>query len=150
MKESSNCIIISGFPGVGKSHAATVRKDVLDLDSSQFKGYRWEYIWEEMYVTAIKKAYESEDHRVILISSHSKVRELLHEKGIPFICVVPNKSLRNEYMIRYLRRGSSVAFMRNIRVNWNDWIDRMHNTELCIELQSGEHISDVLPLQRWA
>lgn len=146
MKESIACVIISGFPGIGKSHAATTRKDALDLDSSQFTGYHW----EELYVAAIKKAYESGDYRIIFISSHSNVRELLHEKGVPFICVVPNKSLRNEYMIRYLKRGSSVAFMHNIRVNWNDWIDRMRNTELCIELQSGEYVSDILPLERFA
>lgn len=146
MKESITRVIISGFPGIGKSRAAASRKDTLDLDSSQFAGYHW----EELYVAAIKKAYESGDYRIIFISSHSNVRELLHEKGIPFICVVPNKSLRNEYMIRYLKRGSSIAFMQNIRVNWNDWIDRMRNTELCIELQSGEYVSDILPLECWA
>lgn len=119
--------IISGFPGVGKSHLGK-RSDnevvVLDLESSNFKG---ENRWED-YKNAIKNQIGKVD--ILFVSSHTETRKILSELGVRFYLVYPDRSLKDEYLRRYVERGSSQEFIEMMDKNFDLFIDSIENEEV--------------------
>lgn len=126
--------IISGFPGVGKSHLGK-RSDneikVLDLESSNFKG---ENRWED-YKNEIGKV------DVLFVSSHKETRKILSELGVRFYLVYPDRSLKAEYLRRYAERGSSQEFIDMMDKNFDHFIDSIENEEVrCAKIKlTGEN-----------
>lgn len=57
-----------------------------------------------------------------------------------------NKSCLPEYLGRYLKRGSDYDFMVDISNNWVRYLSDMADEELCITLEKGQYLSDILPL----
>ena len=114
-------IIISGFPGVGKSYLTEMFKNtdiiVQDSDSSNFSwlepGVR-NPDFPNNYINHIKKLIGKVDY--ILISSHENVRNCLAKEGIPYALVYPDVSLYKIYIDRYRKRNSSEAFI-NLMMN---------------------------------
>ena len=130
--------IISGFPGVGKSHLGK-RSDneivVLDLESSDFKG---ENRWED-YKNEIKNQIGKVD--VLFVSSHKETRKILSELGLNFYLVYPDRSLKDEYLRRYAERGSSQEFIEMMDKNFDLFIDSIENEEVrCAKIKlTGEN-----------
>ena len=160
MKEIKN-IIVCGFPGVGKSSAAQRCRDVADIESTEFHWPTdWENInepekmrveenpnWVSDYVNHIADMASQYGYSYCLVSCHDKVREEMDVRGIPYIVVVPNKDLKDEYLARYLKRGDSFSFINQINTNWDDWLDEIDKCGMpVIHLKAGQHISDILPL----
>lgn len=129
--------IISGFPGVGKSHLGK-RLDnevkVLDLESSDFKG---ENRWED-YKNGIKNQVGKVD--VLFVSSHKETRKILSELGLNFYLVYPDRSLKDEYLRRYAERGSTEEFIEMMDKNFDLFIDSIENEEVrCAKIKlTGE------------
>jgi len=137
-------LVISGFPGVGKSYfAKNDRRRVLDSDSSLFswgsKGVR-NPDFPNNYIRHIKSK-KTED--IILVSSHKVVRVALTDNNIPFILVYPSISLKDEYITRFKSRGSDEGFIELLSINWNSWIEELQNQECfdSIVLKRGEYLS---------
>ncbi len=153
-------IIISGFPGVGKTFC--YKEDsplILDSDSSLFS-------WQRRSDGSIVKDDNGKDVRhpdfpnnyiahikenigkakVIFVSSHQEVRAALTQAQIPFTLVYPDRSLLDEYAERYKKRNSPPAFISLIRNKWNDFLSDLEKQEGCtkIVLQAGQYLSDVL------
>lgn len=127
--------IISGFPGVGKSFAATYhnvsdgsRCKYLDLDSSTYSwtvpGVRNPNFVED-YLKAIMDNMHKADY--IFISSHKEVRDKLQEANVPYTLVCPRQDLKSEYLDRYRRRGSSKEFIAFMDTNWDKFISDISN-----------------------
>lgn len=134
-------LIVSAFPGTGKSHLFNNTKlNILDSDSSKFDKSKF----PENYIAHIKENIGKVD--VILVSSHEEVRNALVKNKIKFLLVYPNKSLKSEYVDRYKERGSNEKFIEKISDNWNNWIDELENQTSCekIVLNSNEFITDVV------
>jgi hypothetical protein len=70
----------------------------------------------------------------------------LVENGIEFTLVYPDKSIKDEYIQRYIDRGSPDSFINLLTKNWELWIDELDNQIGCdkIKLKEGEYLSDVL------
>ena len=118
-------IVISGFSGIGKSTATKVFKDrVIDLESSEYskKDGTTSPFWPQNYVQRIHDEYYNGKNKIILISCHENVRELLHAESLPFLIVLPYDYLKNEYIIRWLARGSSMKFIQDMSNNWYKYI----------------------------
>ena len=133
-------ILISAFPGTGKSHLfRTSKKKVLDSDSSTFD----KKDFPRNYIEHIKNNIGKVD--IILISSHKDVRDALVKEGLFFYLVFPNINLKEEYLNRYKERGSPEKFIELISNNWESWIKELQEQRNCVhyELQSGEFISDL-------
>ena len=81
-----------------------------------------------------------------MVSSHKEVRDALVENGIEFTLVYPDKSIKDEYIQRYIDRGSPDSFINLLTKNWELWIDELDNQIGCdkIKLKEGEYLSDVL------
>lgn len=148
-------IVICGFPGVGKSCTAVESQKavaILDLDSASFS-------WEDgengpernphfpyNYADKIQELILNNTYyEFILVSSHKSVRDALKERGTPYIIVAPHMSERNEYMKRYISRGSDAKFIYNLYNNWALFLDDIRRDGApVVWLNENEYLIDVL------
>lgn len=129
---ASNAQVISGFPGIGKTHFFNRQTElgfvVKDSDSSQFP----KDDFPANYIRHIKEAITQCDY--LLVSSHDAVRAALVEAGIEFTLVYPEKNLKIEYMQRYAKRGSPKPFLTLMNKNWSNFLTS------CVEQQGCKHV----------
>lgn len=138
----SDTKLVSAFPGCGKSYFYKNNKDlkVLDSDSSTFD----KRSFPENYIKHIKDNVGSAD--IIFISSHKEVRDALVKNGLKFTLIYPKKSIKKEFIQRYIDRGNEESFVKLLEENWDTWLDELKDQEGCdhITLSSGEFITDKL------
>ncbi|CCE26157.1 g133 [Yersinia phage phiR1-37] len=138
--------IISGFPGIGKSELFKIYGEarVSDSDSSKFP----KDSFPANYVAHIKDLIVNSNKKYILVSSHKVVRDALVAEGIPFFLVYPNENCKDEYINRYIKRGSPEAFVSLLSNNFNNFVQECKTTNspiaTHIELSDGQYLSDVL------
>ena len=119
-------LVLSGFPGVGKSYVYEKYKFnsdriILDSDSSKFDKSKF----PANYIEHIKENLDKVS--IIMVSSHKEVRDALLDAGIDFIVVYPDKSLKEDYLKRYKERGNAQAFIDLIDRMWDTWIDEIED-----------------------
>ena len=123
-------MIFSVFPGVGSSylakHSSYFKLNILDLDSSSFSwnppGVR-NPDFPNNYIEEIKNKLGNVD--VILISSHSVVRNALKDNGMMYHLVYPHIKAKDLYMYRYENRGNDDNFINILWLHWEEWIEEM-------------------------
>ena len=133
--------LVSAFPGTGKSYLYNNYDGViLDSDSSTFD----KSDFPANYIMHIKDNIDSAD--MIMISSHKEVRDALVDNGLEFSLIYPDKSLKDEYIDRYIKRGNAESFVALLTKMWDEWIDELQSQKSCkhIVLKSGEYLSDVI------
>ncbi len=137
-----NTLVVSAFPGCGKSHLFRNKgeKKILDSDSSTFDKSQF----PDNYITHIKSNLGNVD--IILVSSHKVVRDALEKEGIDFTLVYPNREIKDEYIQRYVDRGNDDKFVELLKSNWNNWMDELESQTGCnkVELKEGEYLSDII------
>lgn len=125
-------IVICGFSGIGKSYAAKEFNEVLDLESSIYSK-----VWSDLeqreerhpefpgnYVDEIEDyVNDPGEYLYILVSCHEEVREELRNRGIDYIIVRPSCNMKNEYIKRWITRGSDISFIRKMDERWTEMID---------------------------
>lgn len=142
---SPDGVIISGFPGVGKSKAFEYWVDdyngmhIEDSDSSKFQKDQF----PDNYIAHIQNIISH--NSLVFVSSHKTVREALKRAGMPFVLVYPHRKLLGEYIQRYIDRGSPASFIRLLFENLETWVTECEN-ETCekIELEKGQYVSNIL------
>lgn len=140
-------IIISGYPGIGKSYLSEKTRlithgifdfEISDSDSSH---YSWTIDeagnkirnpeFPENYIQHIKDLMKTS--QIILVSTHKQVRDAMDEAGIDYYIVYPEKEFpKSEYMERFRKRGSSEEFIKVQDENWDKWIDDLDNDQVHI------------------
>ena len=151
--------VVAGFPGIGKSECTRRDPSCLDSDSSLFS---WKYddsgkpavdpsgnrirdpAFPANYIAHMKDSIGKVP--VIFVSSHDIVRDALVEEGIGFNLVYPDRSLRDDYVSRYVERGSPKGFVDMISQNWDKFISELDGQEGCnrIVLERGQYLVDVI------
>ena len=143
-EKTKSTILISAFPGTGKSHLFKNNKElkILDSDSSTFDKDGF----PNNYIEHIKENIGKVD--IICISSHKEVREALVDNDLMYILVYPNIELKEEYIKRYKERGNEQVFIDMIGEKWEEWITDVSKQEKClkVELQKGEFLGDKFQL----
>lgn len=150
-------IVLSGFPGVGKSFMFNNVADltIIDSDSSQFswikdsEGNNTKERNPEFpnnYINHIKDNLGKVD--IIMVSSHDVVREALKENNIDYLLFYPDRELKEEYIERYKSRGNDDSFIKMIDSNWDKFIDEIENENfpILVKLETGEYIKSVIDL----
>lgn len=143
--------IYAGFPGVGKSYLFKNNNGMIvsDSDSTLFSwldkdaGVRHPE-FPNNYIKHIQSLIGKVD--IILVSTHSVVLKALRASGINFTVVYPDRSLKEDYKVRYQERGSDEAFVNLIYKMWDSFIDDIESTEAPkIKLtNSNQNLTDVL------
>ena len=147
-------LVVSGFPGVGKSHTASYNSNVVDCDSSHFS---WKVTpegapkerdinWPGNYIRHIQRLLDRAEYTYIVVSSHKEVREALVSEHIPFLLVFPPAPMKQEYIQRYIDRGIAPDFVKLLEANFDAWVAELGDQTSCtqIQLKSGQYLSDVL------
>ena len=128
-------MIICGFAGIGKSYVARHKAKWVDLESTPFNK-DW-----ETYVRVAKHMYDSGYH--VMLSCHKELREELHESGIYFTVVIPDKADKAEYLRRYKERGNDEKFIKLFEDNFEKFIDEIVDEETEVDvLESKEYLSN--------
>lgn len=145
--------VICGFSGVGKSTAEQKNRSIYDLESS---GWSWDFKHDPPtrkpdfpanYIDNLERMMEDLPCSAFLLSCHAEVRRELQNRGIPYIIVMPRPQLKNEYLKRWLRRGSDMEFIEHMNDAWDDMISScQEDSAPIIYLDSDEYISDLLCL----
>lgn len=134
-------LVISGFPGVGKSTITHRYPWIRDSDSSTFDKAYFPTNYVEHIQSVIKKK------ETILVSSHKAVREALKEAGIPFNLYYPDIQCKDEYLERYRRRGSPDSFVKLLEGFWAAWIGECEDWDgLKVRMAPRTYLSDYLSL----
>lgn len=139
-------MVISAFPGTGKSHYVNSESGYMpndfatDSDSSKFD----KSDFPKNYIQHIKNNI-NDGYARIFVSSHKDVREALIKNEIEFTLVYPSLDQKDDYIKRYKERGSSESFIKLISDNWENWINECKNQKGCkhIELKQGQFLSNV-------
>ena len=140
--------VYSAFPGVGKTtYFNTTDGNVLDSDSSKFD----KRAFPDNYLDHIEANAKDPKIDKIFVSSHKDVRDGLLKRGIPFVLVYPDRSLKDEYIQRYKDRGNNEGFVNLLDSQWDNWMDEMDNlsapkgqTLYKVKLGSGQFLADVI------
>ena len=140
--------VISGFSGIGKSSAANF-EDIVDFESSSFShlpGGNVNINFPSNYVSALEFEMKTHPEKIFLISCHQEVRDELKKRGIDYLIVMPYRDIRNEYMKRWLRRGSPQSFIKKMFEMWDKMIDSCEKDPAPkIYIDKNEYLRDVLP-----
>jgi len=137
-------VIISGFPGVGKSYFCNRASGliVVDSDSSKFSHLP---DFPRNYVRHIEENIGKAD--VILVSTHQSVRDALRERGIRYVLVYPDRSQKEAYLERYRKRGSSDGFISMLEREWDAFIDSIEQETFPVKIKLSkdcEYLLDAL------
>ena len=124
MKKNIETIVVSGFPGVGKSYYVNRGEGsdympqgfAIDSDSSTFD----KNDFPKNYIKHIKSNIGKV--KIIFVSSHKEVRDALVEAKIFFTLAYPYENLKDEYIERYKERGSDDGFINFISDNWGKFM----------------------------
>lgn len=155
-------MIISGFAGIGKTYLGNKYEDIIDLESSDYKwiysdevnGMDWEKRkglterlfnpdWPENYINAILEAEKK--YKIVLISQSVEILAELRLRKIPFIVVIPDINLKEEYIARCRKRGNNEVFIGFISDYYEYFINKlMSKDDPKVILKSGEYLEDVL------
>ena len=143
-----------GFPGVGKTTAASDRESVIDLETTPF---HWDANgnevkdWVKKYFESIDDIEQKETNKTVLLSTHKSVITGMRVREIPFVVVAPKREDKNGYLIRYIRRGSTMSFILKMNEKWYEYMDDIDTLEkqgVCVVRLNGyEGISDIIPLR---
>ncbi len=141
-KKEKETLLLSAFPGTGKSYLFKNNKDlkILDSDSSKFD----KKDFPENYIKHIKDNIGKAD--IICISSHEEVRKALVKNNLDFTLAYPDIKLKDEYLERYKERGSDEKFIKLLSDNWDGWIKDLEKQKGCknIKLKKGEYLADAI------
>ena len=138
MKTKDNSVIILGYYGTGKSYLASKCDNVAELV----------YIHSQPTLEQLLDAIDNYD--VILVDP--KWRQILIDNGYEFHIVLPDVTLRDEYMERFRQRrerrqgNGSPAFVRSMEQEWDRLLDelkKLPNLSLTI-LNKGQYLSDII------
>jgi adenylate kinase family enzyme len=135
--------ILCGFPGIGKSYLAKQSK-ALDTDFSTFaKGSDW----PQNYVETLLERAQANEYDLVLASTHKEVREGLVRAGSRFILVYPDVSLKEEYLQRFLKRGSPKPFIQLMEARWEEFLQECRSQRYAWHwvLGPGQYLADCYP-----
>lgn len=148
---NSPTIIISAFPGTGKTTYTKDHQDSLDLESSLYSKTLDGQKNPEFpgnYVNMIKWHLLNNNWKYLFISSHEDVREALDKENIKYFLIYPAITRKDEFIKNYTDRGNDSTFINLMKENWEGWITEMSNTPSSYALQPGEFINDKLFLTK--
>ena len=124
-------MIISAFPGMGKSYAfGKYGEDICsDSDSSKFD----KSDFPNNYITHIKSLIGKKKY--IFVSSHKVVRDALKEENIPYTLVFPTVERKEEFLSNYKKRGNTESFIKLLEDNFEQWVIECENEEYPNKIQ---------------
>lgn len=147
-------VIISGFPGVGKTALHGLNHDGSSINpQGRYAIYDVQTTAEDRegdYWQVAEELVREEQGAVVLVTASGDSHRRLLARGWRFVCVYPGVDLKDEYLRRYFDRVGIDSTWRALHRNWERWIQELGvgSDGACTdwELAAGEDLEDVLPL----
>lgn len=144
--------IICGFSGIGKSTAEQKNRKILDFESSGYSNiFENGFVvsrnkdFPKNYIDKLEELIKNDEAYYYLLSCHEEVRNELKARGLQYIIVLPYRECKNEYLKRWLKRGSPIEFIKSMNDRWEDMIKSCEeDTAPKIYLDEHEYLSDIL------
>lgn len=144
--------IICGFSGIGKSTAEQKNRRILDFESSGYSNiFENGFVvsrnkdFPKNYIDKLEELMKNDEAYYYLLSCHEDVRNELKARGLKYIIVLPHMEYKNEYLKRWLKRGSDIDFITQMDKRWEVMIDSCErDTAPKIYLEEHEYLSDIL------
>lgn len=136
-------MIILSESTTGKTTLAKRLPQVVDLEDYLFYKVNNNEIDYDLWV---RHLFEAGIYRNFIACSHhcKQLRKLLIEKKIPYILVIPEKDLKDEYYHRIMKRGSNIELANSFKEHWYERQEVFKN-ENVFYLSSNKYLIDVLP-----
>ncbi len=144
--------IICGFSGIGKSTAEQKNRKILDFESSGYSNiFENGFVvsrnkdFPKNYIDKLEELMKNDEAYYYLLSCHEDVRNELKARGLKYIIALPYMECKNEYMKRWLKRGSDIDFITIMSKRWEVMINScVKDTAPKIYLDEHEYLSDIL------
>ena len=157
-------MIIAGYSGIGKTYYAEHKDGVLDHHIVPYKYHFPEDYDPSTYTEADKARPDLEfkpdypglycrdlikykdEYRHVLIPTDERVLRLLRKFEIPFLTVIPlpDDDTKEEYALRFVKRGNSQSFSEIFIGQWYERITSLMGNKPVICLERGKYLSDVM------
>ena len=154
-------MIISAFPGAGKTYLAAKYKDIIDLESMD---YHWIYPDElkELNPEEKKRNYNRKENpmwpgnylndiiwfhkegKTVLISGADWIVKELRERGYRCLNIYPDISQKEDYLKRYEGRGNNQDYIDFWDTHFEEYIVKKKGVQDDIVMRPGEYLEDVL------
>jgi len=134
-------MIICGFPGIGKSTLAKKYNNVIDIDVAD---YFFNFNFPYNYIDDILKI--NYQNKIVLVSAHKIIVDLLHYNKCKPILVYPEQKLKKEYMKRYKKRGQGKWFQIVMDLYWNVFYNNISKLVYLNHyiLKENQYLSDII------
>lgn len=126
-------MLISAFPGMGKTYFCKNNINCLDSDSSTFDKANF----PNNYIQHIKQNLNNYEY--IFVSTHKQVRDTLINEGIPFTLIIPNVFMKEVFLQRFKQRNSPQSFIDLLDNNFESWVK-----ECCMQGFQNEKLIDLI------
>lgn len=144
--------IICGFSGIGKTTAEQKHRQILDIESSGYSNiFENGFVvsrnkdFPKNYIDKLEELMKNDEAYYYLLSCHEDVRNELKARGLKYIIALPYMECKNEYMKRWLKRGSDIDFITIMDKRWEVMINScVKDTAPKIYLDEHEYLSDIL------
>lgn len=117
--------VIVGYQGIGKSTLANSGTGrYIDLESSNFfvdkeRPLNWEVVYANIAKSLVNQGY------IVFVSSHSTVRQAVRNCGCDFGVILPDVSLKDEWILRLKNR----FFETEDEKDFKAWQNAKHSYE---------------------
>ena len=135
--------IIAVFPCSGKTHYVLNnfhKESCIDHDF-----YDWMYRGNLGHSWLVKYIFRMKDLRKKFKFVYvNTLPTIINELPKDSIVIYPNRSLKEEWIQRAIKRGGETAFPLTLGEKWDYWLDACNTWEgKKYELQSGQYLSDI-------
>lgn len=137
-------MVISGFPGIGKTFYSKHNYDQIDLDSTQFSKLRngeRNPNFPDNYIEGLKKILHK--YNIIFVSSHKETREQLQKNNISYNIICPDIE----------KEGNKELFMKRYKTrkhhtNREQFVKLMENNfeKFTYDLLSDENADNIITI----
>ena len=136
-----NNTLYASFCGTGKSYLCE------KYPETHHELECWKYRDSDFpsnYIEKIKQTIDS--YTYLFISTDPIVLNELHSQGYKIVLIYPQKSLKNEYIDRYKRRGSHKDFIETLDKFWYKWLSELSSQKNYEEviLEGNMFLEDIL------
>ena len=157
-------MIIAGYSGIGKTYYADHTEGVLDFHIVPYK-YHFPEGYDPSTYTEADKARDDlefepdypalycqdllkvkDEYRHVLIPTDERILRLLRKFEIPFLTVIPlpDDDTKEEYALRFAKRGNSENFSEIFIGQWYERISSLMGNKPVICLGREQYLSDVM------
>ena len=151
--------LIAGFGAIGKTTLSKKYNNVIDLESSSFKyiideelkkipteerkGLKTRILNPQFPMNYYTKIIEClENNKIVLISMHNEIIDLLEEKNINYYVVYPEEDMLDEIIERCKKRGNKEDFLSGVKAAYYRLYPK--RSKNVIWMKKGQYLEEML------